>query len=52
MQSLWCQRPDRRFVAMGVAFVLLGLQAPGFLPAGIAFLVLAGYHRMRRKPTR
>ncbi len=45
--AIFCLNPARRFAAIGAAFVAIGLQTPGFLPAGVVFLLLAGWHRYR-----
>lgn len=39
--AMFCLHPARRFAAIGAAFVLIGLQTPGFLPAGLVFLLLS-----------
>lgn len=44
----FCIQPAWRFLLLGLAFVAVGWQAPGFLPVGLVFLVLAAVHRLRR----
>lgn len=47
MHAAFCARPDRRFANIGTAFLLIGVLSTGFLPAGVAFLLLAWRHRQR-----
>lgn len=46
-RAIFCLNPSRRFASLGTAFVLIGVQAPGFLPVGLVFLVLAWRHRQQ-----
>lgn len=47
MHAAFCSMPSRRFASLGAAFLLIGVQAPGFLPVGLVFLVLAWRHRQQ-----
>jgi hypothetical protein len=47
--AMFCLNPIRRFTVLGVVFVAIGLQAPGFLPVGVVFLLLAVIRRYQRQ---
>lgn len=52
MRSIHCQFPARRFMFIGVAFLLIGINQPNFLPAGLALLTIAAAAHWRHRQQR